>query len=53
MAQFSCEVDKNILVTPVITEISGYGFALYEDIFSWLGQCISTKILHRKYLLSW
>lgn len=48
MAQLNCEVDKNILVTQITTELSGYDFALYEDFFPCLRQCISTKSLHRE-----
>lgn len=33
MTQLNCEVDKNTLVTQIISEISGYEFALYENFF--------------------
>lgn len=38
MAQLNCEVDKNTLVAQKTTEISGYEFASYEDIFPLIHQ---------------
>lgn len=48
MAHVNYEVDKSTLSTQIITEISGYEFAIYEAFFPLFGHCINTKILHSR-----